>query len=500
MTGREKQQLLRKRVVHYGEVFTPEETVRAMVNVVKDKAATIDKLFLEPACGTGNFLAELLRTRLHEVHARFFHDPIKFKQFSFLALSSLYGIDLLADNVARCRNVLRLMMIEHLEKALRRPLQRKEKIILRSILRQNIIQGNALSQQQINGEPLAFSRWQISDHGEIFMTERFYLQQKRLPFSCIIGNPPYQMVDRGAQASAKPIYHLFIERAITLMPETIVMIVPSRWFTAGKGLNTFRKRMLTCRRIKEIHDFPNAKDIFPNVDIKGGVHYFLWERDYEGDATIYSYENGKIVSTMKRPLKMERVGIFVRHNRAISILQKVLAKNERSFRTIVSARKPFGIPTNFTDITCTYKSGAVKVYAHRKVGWLRSKSVITRNQHWVNKWKVYVPYAFGSGLMMQDEIKPIIGEPNSCATETYLVIGPVATKKEAESICRYMRTKFFHFLIGLRKVTQHATKKVYEFAPLQDFSTQWTDETLYKKYGFTDEEIAYLEEKVPDMT
>ena len=188
-------------------------------------------------------------------------------------------------------------------------------------------------------------RTALEQHAYLFIHNKN--PYKEMQFDVIIGNPPYQMSDGGAQASAKPIYHLFIEQAIALNPRYLCMIVPSRWFAGGKGLDDFREKMLNDRRIKEIHDFPDASEVFPGVEIKGGVNYFLWDKEYKGDCLIRTYEKGECISALKRPLREEAADVFIRYNEAIPILRKIQSFGEKSFSELMSSRKPFGIPTNF---------------------------------------------------------------------------------------------------------------------------------------------------------
>ena len=318
-----------------------------------------------------------------------------------------------------------------------------------------------------------------------------------MKIDAIIGNPPYQVMDGGAQASAKPIYQLFIQQAMKLNPKYISMITPSRWFAGGKGLDDFRKAMLKDKRIKVIHDYPNASEVFPSIEIKGGVNYFLWDKEYKGDCLIRTYENGVCVSALKRPLKENNADVFIRYNEAIPILRKIQSFNEKSFSELMSSAKPFGLRTYFKGESEPFE-GAIKIYVNGGVGYIKKEGVL-KNQHWIKEHKVIVPYAVGSGDSKTDKVNPIYAEPNSCCTETYLVIGPFATKKQCENVMQYIGTKFLHFCLTLKKNTQHSTKEFYQFVPQQNFDEEWTDEKLYKKYGLTPEEIAYIEKMIRPM-
>jgi len=319
-----------------------------------------------------------------------------------------------------------------------------------------------------------------------------------MKFDVIIGNPPYQLSDGGAQASAIPIYHKFVEQAKKLNPKFLTMIIPARWYAGGKGLKKFRESMLKDNRIRILHDFYNASEIFPGVEIKGGVCYFLWDRDNKGNCKVISHENGKIVSEMERPLLEKGMDIFVRYNEAIPILKKVLEKNEESFSNIVSSRKPFGLSTNFTDFKENEFKDSIKIYANKKTGFI-SKNKISKNTNWINKYKLFVPKAIGSGNLKDDWVKPIIGDTKSICTETYILFGPFKSKQIMENVLSYTQTKFFHFFTGIKKITQDSTSKVYQLVPMQDFSKPWTDEELYKKYNLTQEEIDFIESMVRPM-
>ncbi len=321
---------------------------------------------------------------------------------------------------------------------------------------------------------------------------------KKMKFDVIVGNPPYQLSDGGAQASASPLYHLFVQQAKKLNPRFLTMIIPARWYAGGKGLDDFRDEMLHDSRLRVIHDFFDASECFPSVEIKGGVCYFLWDRDNKGLCKVFTHEKGEITSIADRPLLEKDTDIFIRYNKAISILHKVLSKKETSFSSIVSSRKPFGLPTNFVDYKTTWFDGSVKIYANKNQGFV-DLSKIEKNRGLIKKYKLFIPKAIGSGDIRTDRLKPIIAEPNTCCTETYVVIGPFEDLTRTKNAISYIETNFFHFLLGLKKITQDATLKVYQFVPLQDFNEPWTDEKLYKKYGLTQEEIDFIESMIRPM-
>ncbi|MBI2258598.1 MAG: Eco57I restriction-modification methylase domain-containing protein [Flavobacteriia bacterium] len=334
---------------------------------------------------------------------------------------------------------------------------------------------------------------------------------KNMKFDVIVGNPPYQLNDGGGTgSSAIPIYHKFIQQAKKLKPKYLSMIVPSRWFTGGRGLDEFRDEMLKDKRISRLHDFPNASDCFPGVEIKGGVCFFLWEKDYNGKTQVFTHENSVIKSESLRYLLENGAETFIRYNEAISILHKVQSLKEKSFTNIISSNDPFGfdvrVDGSYKRVKPKYKkepfNNAIKFYYN---GWQREgigyieKDSIRKNIDFIKDYKVLITKAWGVGSMGKDWLQPLIVEPNSCCTETYLIIGPFSKKSTAENVVSYTQTKFFHLLVALIKLTQNAMKKVYSFVPMQDFTLPWTDEKLYAKYGLTVEEIAFIDSMIRPM-
>ena len=317
-----------------------------------------------------------------------------------------------------------------------------------------------------------------------------------MQFDVIIGNPPYQMTGGAGGTSDSSIYHLFVQQALKLEARFVSMVLPSRWMAGGRGLDEFRSEMLNGGNIRNLADFPDSSSAFPGVQIKGGICYFLWDRDHPGPCNVTRFSDGVEQTQLNRMLG--EFDVFIRDERALSILRKVIARDEPSVVPLLSGDTPFGIATNFDD--WSEQKGAGKVPLHliskgkRAVGFIK-RSVIQKNLAAVDAWKVLAPKAYGAGETFPHQIlgKEIVSPPPSACTQTYIVIAPFVSEEAARSFASYYRTRLFRFLVSLRKITQDALRSTYTWVPQQSWDRTWTDAELYKKYKITKEEIAFIE-------
>lgn len=326
------------------------------------------------------------------------------------------------------------------------------------------------------------------------------LPNQLMKFNAIVGNPPYQVMDGGNKSSSKPIYHLFMNVAKKMQPSYISLIMPAKWYNAGKGLDDFRNEMLSDKRLQKLVDFPDSNDCFDGVDIAGGICYVLWNAKYNGACSVEQVARGQRVETLRQ---LDTHNTFVRDLGAVSIVDKVIAHepNARFMSEMVSARKPFGLATNVKPIAggdLQYRySGGIGEYLSDK---------ITNGADWVAKWKVIISYLTydHAGRPGKDGKKRILSTteilpPNSVCSETYLVAGTFDTKEEAEHLFGYLKTKFVRFLIAQQASTQHIKRDSFSWVPIVDFTKPWTDMELYIKYELTPEEVAYIESTIKEM-
>jgi site-specific DNA-methyltransferase (adenine-specific) len=324
-----------------------------------------------------------------------------------------------------------------------------------------------------------------------------------MQFDVIIGNPPYQMASDGGTRDV-PIYQHFVEQAKKLEPRFLAMVIPSRWMASGLGLSEFRQTMLSDRRIRILVDYPNAAEVFPSVGINGGACYFLWDASHDDLCSFTSVRGGEVNGPTMRSLA--EFDVLVRDSRALNILRKVLSHNETSVNSILARDKEFGWTSNFDDFHGNQRQGDVPLYyirtMKRAVGYI-SRSKVNKSQHLIDTWKLLVP-AVGSGRERERSGVDLVLGPSliapspSVCTQSFLFFF-VPSQKAAESLQSYYTTRFFRFLVSLRKITQHATHSTYSWVPIQTWDRTWTDAVLYKKYKLTKDEIAFIESIIRPM-
>ena len=337
-----------------------------------------------------------------------------------------------------------------------------------------------------------------------FVSERIGI--KNMKFNAIVGNPPYQVMDGGAGVSAKPVYNLFVEIAKRINPQYISMIMPSRWFAGGKGLDSFRENMLSDKRICHIFDYVNAKGCFPTASIGGGINYILWDANHKGDCCITTIQ-GNLRNTEIRPLN--QFAVFIRYNQAIQIVKKCMS--ELSFSSIVNSRNPFGLSSNIRG----EKDGDIRLISSSGVSRLKKSAILSSNQL-LHKYKILMSKVTAEHAGEPDKNgqfkivsrTEIIG-PNDVCTDSYLIVGAADSKLVVENEYKYIRTRFLRFLLMLSVTSINLSSEKFQFVPLQDFTSasdiDWNkpvaeiDRQLYEKYDLTEDEVTFIESMIKPM-
>ena len=468
------------------EVFTPPEIANKMLDMLPediwhDGSAT----FLDPACKSGVFLREIAKQLIEGLVDEF---PDLQERIDHIFHKQLFGIAITELTSLLSRRSLYCSKYPNSKYSISRFSDTSGNIRFKRIKHRwqngKCVFCGASENEYARDDTLethAYEWIHTVKPEEIF----------GMKFDVIIGNPPYQLSDGGNGASAKPIYHMFVEQAQKLKPKYMTMIIPARWYSGGKGLDGFRAQMLNNEHIRRLVDFTNSADCFPGVDVAGGVCYFLWDRDHGGLCSYTSNYNGSAVTVNKA---LNKYSTFIRYPIADAIISKVRKASERTMDTMVTARKPFGLATNAKpmqsgDLTLRYNKGSGKY----------QRSAVRVGTEYIDKWKVMISYLSAEHAGQPDksgqfkvlstmEILP----PRHICTETYLLAGWFDSEEKASNLLTYLKTKFVRFLIGQVAVSQHITKSCFAFVPVQDFSKLWTDEELFEKYGLTDEEILFI--------
>lgn len=368
-----------------------------------------------------------------------------------------------------------------------------------------------------------YTSYDLIKENDMIEDETIKINNNDMKFNVIVGNPPYQQKDEGTNKnSASPIYDQFVSLAKNLNSDFISMIMPTRWYAGGKGLNTFRDNMLNDKNISELHDFLVPDLIFPNINLRGGICYLIWDKSHDNstDLTkVYTYNDDLNPTVNLRSLKTDDSDILIRHGIAVEILKKVKLNQEfKSFEDYISTRKPFGLEANIVKKPNVFKSSKdgienpVNCYGKgQKIGYLELND-ITKNKEWIEKFKVFTPRANNIGTELNDDnLNTFVGKPNTICTESYIVVGVELNLNEnsASNLCKYFTTKFARFQHSVGKASQDATSKTYKFVPLQDFTSEsdidWSksiaeiDKQLYEKYKLSKEEIEFIEKMIKPM-
>lgn len=478
------------------EVFTPPQLVNRILDLLPEEIwRSADARFLDPGCKSGVFLREIakrldegLTDRIPDMRSRI--DHIFGNQLYGLAITELTG--LLSRRSAYCSKTA----------------DGKYSVCQAFDDPQGNIRFSRLEHTWAGGHcalcgasERAYSRGtELEAHAYEFIHVVNPEEIFDMRFDVIVGNPPYQLDDGGHGRSASPIYHRFVQQAKKLEPRYLTMIIPARWYAGGKGLDGFRSEMLSDRRVRKLVDFENSAEVFPGVDIAGGVCYFLWDRDTRGSCEVTnSYDGEQVVSARK----LDEFEILVRHSRAVPILRKVLARKENGGRCldeVVSSRKPFGLPTNYKP-----RAKGVPCWFIQKIGRrFASKSDVSDEMGLLNKWKLLIPPAPIAG--QTDFSRPVgfyydgntrIARPGECCTESWLVAGAFSTKAEVVAFRSYLFTKVVRFLLLQSVISQHVTKKKFRFVPdLGTYEGEYTDAMLVKRWGLTRKQWEFIDSRI----
>lgn len=478
------------------EIFTPPQLVNWMLDLLptqlwRDKSTT----FLDPGCKSGVFLREIAKRLDKGLEAKM---PSREKRLNHIFRNQLYGIGITELTSLLSRRSVYCSKTANGRYSVCDDFSDSDGNIRFKRIEHTWESGRC---KFCGATEAAYARdTELESHAYEFIHRESLKEVFNMKFDVIVGNPPYQLGSDGGTRDI-PIYNKFVDQAKKLNPRFLSMIIPSRWMASGLGLSEFRRTMLEDRRIRKLVDYPVASEIFPGVEVKGGVCYFLWERDAEGDCAVTTVRGDDVFGPVDRNLG--EYDVFVRDSRALDILRKVQSKKEPSITEIVSVDKEFGWTSNFDGFDDKRKPGDVAIYYIRKTkrstGWIE-RSAIEKSQHLVDKWKVMIPKAYGAGEGIPHQIlgQPFVAPKPSVCTQTYLFVY-VDSKDAAESVESYVRTRFLRFLVSLRKITQDATRSTYTWVPQQAWNRAWTDEALYKKYNLSRGDIAFIESRIRPM-
>ena len=485
------------------EVFTPPQLANQMLDMLPQELfRSPDTKFLDPCTKSGVFLREIAK-RLIEGLAETIPDLQQ--RIDHIMHHQLYGIAITRLTSMMSRRSLYCSKSASGKYSISQFDDEDGNIRYRDI-KHSWVQGKCKycgASQEVydRGEDLESHAY------EFIHTDNPNKLYKNMTFDVIIGNPPYQLSDGGGMqtdsstGSAIPLYHKFIIQAKKLSPHYLIMIIPARWYSGGRGLDEFRDIMINDERISHLIDFPDSKECFPGVDIAGGVCYFRWDKQHVGECITTNIEKGNARTLVR---KLNEFSVFVRYAIAVDIIHKVLAKKEKCFDQQVYSSKPFGF-RSFEEGEKTKFQNCIELFGSKGITYVR-KEQVSSNTDLIGKWKVVMSKASAehAGQTDKDGRKRIISRievlpPNMICSESYLMLKTFEKQNEAYNLKEYAKTNFFRFLLSTILLTQNIAKDKFQFVPLQDFSKPWTDEELYAKYGLKDEEIQFIESMIRPM-
>lgn len=478
------------------EVFTPPTVVNQMLDMLPVELWNNPKIkFLDPVCKTGIFLREIAKRLMLGLQSII---PNQQERANHIFAHQLYGIA-----ITELTSLLSRRSVYCSKWA-----NGKYSICTEFSEEQGNIRYIPINHTWLKGRcKYCGASQDIFDRGDSLESHAYQFIHtdnpnsifKNMKFDVIVGNPPYQLEDGGNNASARPIYQLFILQAIKLNPQYLTMIIPSRWYCGGRGLDEFRYYMLNNNNLRILYDYKKSSDCFPGIRNGGGICYFLIDKKYESkNVMVFNYSDNEINKILRPKLEFG-LDFFIRDSFIRNIVLKVFCHGEQSLATKVFSQKPYGFRTNYTGFT---EQGEVKIYTKKSLkgyGFVKRED-ITKNIDTILKWKVVtsrstsVPEEDNGQVLRMSQT--FIVEPNAIVTESYIIIDIFESEKEAINCMSYVHTKFFRLLCQATIVSPDVSMRTFKLVPLQDFSHPWTDEQLYKKYNLTDEEINFIESMI----
>lgn len=481
------------------EVFTPPQLVNSILDLLPEKLWSDKKTtFLDPSCKSGVFLREIAKRLDKGLEKQI---PDRQERLGHIFKNQLFGLAVTELTSLLSRRSVYCSKTANGKYSVCNTFNNTDGNILFGRVEHTWENGRCV---YCGANEENYERGgELESHAYAFIHTDNFEEIFNMKFDVIVSNPPYQLSDGGFGRSASPVYHKFVQQAKKLNPHFLTMIIPARWFAGGKGLDEFRAEMLNDKRVRKIVDFENSAEVFPGVDIAGGVCFFLWNRDEQGLCEVTNYHNGEAIVSSRA---LNEFPTFIRHSKAVPIIRKVMAKRENDGKVLserVSSRKPFGLPTNYMP-----KTKGIPCWFIQRIGLkYASASDLNNGANFLNKWKLLIPPAPIAG--QTDFSKPVgfyyegnvrIAKPGECCTESWLVACAFSSKAEVISFKTYLFTKIVRFLLLQTVVSQHVTREKFCFVPdLGTYSGQYSDAVLRKRWHITDDEWEFIDSKISNV-